>query len=49
MDGLEDGEGKCPVEATAIPTRLAVLGVVLVQVLDLDVEAFVIDELVEHE
>lgn len=49
VEPLEDGEGECAVEAAAVSAGLPVVTIFLVQVLHLDVKAFVVDELVEHE
>ena len=49
VDSLKNRESERAVEAAAIATCFAVVAVVLMQVLHFDVEAFVVDELVEHE
>lgn len=48
MDCFEDGEGECPIEATAIPSGFPILAVVLVEGLNFDVEPLIVDELVKH-
>lgn len=49
MDGLENGEGEGSIEAAAISACFPVLRVVLMQILDLDVEAFIVHELIQHQ
>lgn len=49
MNSLENGKGESPIEAAAVSPGLAVLRIGLMKILHLDIESFVVDELIKHE
>ena len=49
MYRFENGEGEGSIEAATISACFPVLRVVLMQILDLDVEAFIVHELIQHQ